>query len=66
MISGICEDDDIPLEAYFWTAQGSASYYVHITSSSGNSDEKFFMTLVAGTSYDEETSPRKSYLRKKA
>ncbi len=69
--SSVTSNDPIPYKAYFWTTQGSAFYYVHITSSSGNSDAKFEMTLsdinVARlTSYDAETTSRKSYLRTKA
>jgi hypothetical protein len=45
--SGMSHDDPIPSKGYFWTAQGSASYYIHITSSSGNSDAKFEMELTA-------------------
>ncbi len=44
-ISGVSSEDPIPSSAYFWTAQASAIYYVHVTSASGDSDAKFEMTL---------------------
>jgi len=66
--SSVTSDAPIPYKSYFWTAQGSAFYYVHITSSSGDSDAKFEMTLDVArfTSNDAETTSRKSYLRAKA
>ena len=69
-ISGVSSEDPIPSYAYFWMAQASAIYYVHVTSASGDSDANFEMTLrdIHGrVNYDTpEMISRKSYLRAKA
>jgi len=74
--SGINSEDPIPAYAYFWTAQASTVYYVHVISASGDSDATFEMTLrdlngkvkydMLKNSFDAEMTPRKSYLRAKA
>jgi hypothetical protein len=69
-ITSVTSEDPIPSSAYFWTAQASAIYYVHVTSASGDSDAKFKMTLRdkhGRVNYDiPGMISRKSYLRANA
>ena len=44
-VSGISSKDPIPSYAYYWSAQVSAIYYVHVTSARGDSDVNFKMML---------------------